>query len=275
MQFLRTIVWRAVGIAFVGLLITAASPALLGGTIGISRLSHQTMIAGYISFALGFVMPIRFLRIPSTLIHEVGHALMSSLLGGKVKSIRVEIDESGVTWSRYKTSRLRIFLVSVSGPLANAVFLYFTVGLIAHNLATYWIGFTLISVALITLTTVRSFWGWLVAIFVSFILVESLIKSLQISSASDTFSGIGIWTQSSINLAVIFAMYTAAIELKYAWAVRQPRSSGQDEYKAGRALGISPSGGGHLILTANVLLVALAISQALGWANLWTPGSFF
>ena len=275
MQFLRTTVWRAVGIAFIVLLVTAISPSLLGGSDGTSRLSENTMIAGYVAFALGMLMPISFLKIPSTLIHEVGHALMSSLLGGKVQYIRVEIDESGVTWSKYKGSRLRIFLVAICGPLANAIFLFFTVGLIVHNLATNWILFTLMSLVLITITTVRSFWGWLVSIFITLLLVESLAKSLQISSATDTFSGIGIWTQSSINLAVVFAMYTAAIELKYSWRVRKPRSANQDEYKAGRAIGISPNGGGHLIFIANATVIALAISQALGWTNLWTPGNFF
>ena len=272
MQKIRNIVWPLIAALFIGLLTISFFPFLQGVETSNPGLSQQTIVAAYIAFAFGFFIPFSFLKIPATLIHEAGHALSSSLLGGKVKYIKVEIDESGLTWSETKHGRFGAFLVCASGPLANSVFFIFTANLIVHNRSQYWIGFTLLAIILITISTVRSFWGWMTAIFISIILIQSLIKSIQVSSSTDTFSNIGIWTQSSINLAIIFTAYTAAIELHYAWRMRNVRSRTQDEYRVSKALGISPKIGGWLLFFTNLLFVLFAFSLALGWENLLSPG---
>ena len=274
MQAIRTITWRLIAVAFVALFFSAFWPKFLGGENSGSRLSEQAVIATYVAFAFGLVMPFRFLKIPATLTHEVGHALMSSLLGGKVNNIRVEIDESGVTWSKYKLNRFRVFFVSASGPLCNAAFFLLTMNLVVHNLSQYWIIFTLISVVLITITTVRSVWGWATATFIAFVLLSSLTKSLNLTSDVNTFANVGLWSNSAINLAVVFTAYTAAIEFRYAWMVRNPQSPNQDESRVSMALGVSPRIGGRLLVLVNLIFIALAFSHALGWENLWTPGSF-
>lgn len=275
MQLLRNLVWRLIALLFIILLAASFVPSLIGGEVSAARVSQQTIIVSCIAFVCGFIMPFKFLKIPATLIHEVGHAFASSLLGGKVKFIRVEIDESGLTWSESKRGRFGKFFVCAAGPLANSVFFLFSVNLIVHNLSPYWIGFTLLSVILITISTVRSFWGWMTAIFISFVLSQALTRSLQFTSSSDAFSNVGIWTQSSINLAVIFTAYTAAIELHYAWRVRKVFSSNQDEFKVSQALGISPKIGGRLLFVVNLLFVITAFSKALGWESPWTPAQFF
>lgn len=274
MQTVRNIVWRFIAILFLFLLVTSFVPSFIGANPFTGRLSRETVIAAYVAFGLGFLVPSGFLKIPATLIHEVGHALASSLLGGKVKYIKVEIDESGLTQSQFKRGRFGQFLVCASGPLANSVFFLFTVNLIVHNRSQYWIGFTLLALVLITISTVRSFWGWMISIFISVILSQSLIRSIEISSSTSTFANIGIWTQSSINLAVIFTAYAAAIELHYAWRVRQVRSRSQDEFRVSQALGMSPRIGGRLLFLVNLIFVLIAFSQILGWDNLWTPGPF-
>lgn len=63
----------------------------------------------------------KFFNIINTLVHELGHALMSLLLNGKVAHIQIFQDTSGVTTTK-SDSKFKSILVSLAGyPFASAV----------------------------------------------------------------------------------------------------------------------------------------------------------
>lgn len=69
----------------------------------------------------------KFFNIINTLVHELGHALMSLLLNGKVMKIQIFQDTSGVTTTQ-SDSQLKSFLVSIAGytfASATAFFCFF------------------------------------------------------------------------------------------------------------------------------------------------------
>lgn len=88
----------------------------------------------YIFVALAFILPKipvvgKFFNIINTLIHELGHALMSIPFDASVKKIELFKDTSGATTISCK-SKVGAFIVSLSGYLFAALFSYFSFYLI-------------------------------------------------------------------------------------------------------------------------------------------------
>jgi len=273
-QALRNLTWRLIAITFIGLLTYSLLPLFVNGASGFTPLPVTTLYGTFAALAVGFVMPIKQLKTPETLNHEVGHGLAASLMGLSIRFIRVEKDTSGVTQFNGNISRFRSLIVSAAGPLGTVSFFVFTAALIAGNKAILWILFALVATLLITLTTIRSLWGWISAALVIAALGQSLWESIQIGSDSIGNVTFGIWATSTWNLAILIAAYCCGISLKYSIQCRRPRSESQDEARVGRALGMHPTIGGHLILLLNILLIFTAVTMILGWANPWTPIPF-
>lgn len=271
MQTIRNITWRLIALAFFILLGYAVFPYLALGGATFPPLPSETFLGACVALFIGFIMSIKVLQIPETLNHEVGHAMSASLMGESVRFIRVEKDTSGVTQFLGKGSRLRSLFRSAGGPLGTPVFFMFTAALISGNQAPLWIIFTLFATLLITLTTVRSFWGWASALLVMAALGKSLLTSIQIGSGDIGTVTYGIWTTSTWNLPILICAYCCGISIRYSLGCRRPRSESQDEAKVGRALGLHPTIGGHLILLLNLAFVFAAMTIILGWVNPWTP----
>ena len=271
MSFIRNVTWRIVAAAFLVLFGGALWPLITGNTASFKTLPDQAHLGALVAIGVGLIVPTRILKIPSTLNHEVGHALMASLLRESVNFIRVEIDTSGVTVHNGKMSRLHMGLRAAAGPLASATLLLFTTLLIVQDKAHLWILFTLISTVLITLTTVRSIWGWVSATIVVAALSRALQLSLQISSGTPDSMQFGIWYNSAWNLPILFAAFSTGIGIRYSWYCRNPYSESQDEAKFGRAFWLGPKLGGHVILLINLAFTWTALSLILGWVNPWTP----
>ena len=271
MQKIRNATWRLVALAFFYLFGTAVWPLVTNGPASFQHLPDTSHISLIAAILIGIVVPTRILKIPSTLNHEIGHALMASLLRESVMVIRVEHDTSGVTYSYGKMSRIHSGLRSAAGPLASATLLLFTTLLIVEDRAHLWILFTLLSTILITLTTVRSIWGWVAATIVVAALSRALQMSIQIGSATPDSMKFGIWFNSTWNIPILLAAFSTGVGLRYSWRCRKPFSEGQDEAKFGRALGMGPKIGGHLILLINLALTWAATSVVFGWPHLWTP----
>jgi hypothetical protein len=87
---------------------------------------------------------------------------MVALTFGRVTYIRVERDTSGVTnhARKRKVGRLTTALVSLFGPISSSVVFVITARLVASELTAFWAMGVGIFVALILITTVRNFWGW-------------------------------------------------------------------------------------------------------------------
>ena len=274
MQAIRNLTWRLIAITFFGLLCYSLFPFFIDSGVGFAPLPETTLYGSVAAFLIGFFVPTKILQIPQTLNHEVGHALSASLMGESVHVIRVEVDTSGVTYTSGKPSRLHAMFRSAGGPLASASFFVFTAALIAGNKAVLWILFTLLATLLITVTTVRSLYGWVSAAIVITALGQSLWASIQIGSASIGSVTFGIWPSSTWNVAILLSAYTCGIALKYSIKCRKPWSEIQDEAKVARALGVHPTIGGHLILFLNIAFIFIAITMILGWVNPWTPSPF-
>jgi hypothetical protein len=273
-QIIRNLTWRLIAIAFIGLLFFSLLPFFIDGGAGFTPLPVDTFYGACAAIVIGFIVPLKFLKVPETLNHEVGHALAASLMGLSVRLIRVEKDMSGVTSFSGKYSRFRSLIVSAAGPLGTASFFVFTAALISDSKAILWILFTLGTTLLIAVTTVRSWWGWVSAILVIATLWQSLLISIQIGSGIIGNVSIGIWTASTWNLAILISAYCCGISIRYSIQCRRPRSESQDEAKVARALGLHPTLGGYLILILNLALVFTAMTIIMGWANPWTPIPF-
>lgn len=260
MKLLRNLTWRLVAVAFLLLFAYATFHFLHIESSELKSLQQTTKYASIVAMFIGLIVPTRILKIPETLNHEVGHALMASLLRNTIDSIRVEIDTSGVTFAKGKPSRLHLGLRAIAGPLASATLFAFTTLLVVINHADYWILFTLVSTVLITVTTVRSFWGWISAAIVTTALFRALQLSLEIGSNVSSNLAYGIWFNSQWNIAILITAYSAGIGLRYSWACRRPVSESQDESKVGRALGMSPTVGGYLVLLLNAAITAFSFS---------------
>lgn len=274
MQFIRNTTWRLIAVAFLVLLGYAIVPYFAPGGASFPPLPKETFLGACIALVIGSIIPLNLLKIPETLIHEAGHALAASIMGFSVRLIRVEKDVSGVTSYSGKISRFRAMLVSASGPMGSATFFVFTAALISGNNAPLWILFTLVATVLITLTTVRSIWGWVSAFIVVAVLGQSLLTSIQIGSSDIGNVSYGIWTTSTWNLPILICAYCCGISIRYSIACRRPRSETQDEAKFARTLGVHPAIGGHLILILNIVFVFAAMTMVLGWINPWTPSPF-
>jgi hypothetical protein len=274
MQLIRNLTWRLIALAFVVILGVSLLPFFIDGGSGFTPLPLNTFYGACAAIAIGFIVPFKFLKVPETLNHEVGHALAASLMGLSVRLIRVEKDMSGVTSFSGQYSRFRSLIVSAAGPLGTASFFVFTAALISDSKAILWILFTLGATLLITVTTVRSLWGWVSAILVIAVLWQALLISIQIGSGIIGNVTVGIWTSSTWNLAILISAYCCGIALSYSIQCRRPRSESQDEAKVARALGLHPSLGGYLVLLLNLALVFTAMTIILGWSNPWTPIPF-
>ena len=256
---------------FFVLLCFSLLPYFIDTGVGFTSLPTKTFYGACAAIVIGFIVPFKLLKVPETLNHEVGHALAASLMGLSVRLIRVEKDMSGVTAFSGQFSRFRSLIVSAAGPLGTASFFVFTAALISDNKAILWLLFTLGATLLITVTTVRSLWGWVSAVLVIAVLWQSLWTSIQLGSGIIGNVSIGIWTASTWNLAILIPAYCCGISIKYSIQCRRPRSESQDEAKVARALGLHPTLGGYLILMLNLALVFTAMTMILGWANPWTP----
>jgi hypothetical protein len=279
MQLIRNLTWRLIALTFVGLFCYALLPLFINSGEGFAPLPISTFYGTVAALIVGFVMPIKQLQKVETLSHEVGHALAASLVGLSIRLIRIERDTSGVTQFNGRMSRLRSLIVSASGPLGTVSFFVFTAALIANDQAVLWILFALVATFLITVTTVRSIWGWLSSTLVIVALGQSLIvafgqslwATIQIGSENIGEVTFGIWPNSTWNLAILVSAYCCGISLAYSIKCRKPRSESQDEARVGRALGMHPIMGGYLILILNIVLIFIAVTIILGWVNPWSP----
>jgi Peptidase M50B-like len=82
-------------------------------------------VAVAVSLVISFTPWAQFLLYPfklfTTWVHECGHALMTVLVGGRVTSITIEPDTSGLTQSLVPVGRVARGLVASSGYLGAAV----------------------------------------------------------------------------------------------------------------------------------------------------------
>lgn len=267
MQFIRNFIWRLFSYAYVAIFIVVF---LIGQKLSglVDPLSKEAMIAVYASLAIGFINPTKIMQSIDTFVHEVGHAMMASIAFGSIYFIEVHRDSNGVTfWSRRNRGRLVTAFVSASGPLASAIFFAVTARLVSLGLTSAWILGLMIATALITLTTIKNFWGWITGFAILGLGYWMLFKGFSFNLAPASLGSVDFTVSSAVNAILCLAALNVGISIRYSLGNRIPRRDTQDEYRFGRSIFLGPVIGGHLLVALEIAILIVGLSFLLGWSS--------
>lgn len=107
----------------------------------------------------------------STLAHEFGHGLAVALSGGSIDRITLARDGSGLTFHRIPNGRpIRSFSISFAGYIAPSIVGLASLRAVLAGHGAAWLGFVAAVLVLMTLLTVRSWWGLLVCVVLGLML---------------------------------------------------------------------------------------------------------
>jgi len=273
MQILRNLTWCLTGLStlIIFSLVVLLSDILAGQFWEVPR---SAIICVYVGIILGYLNKFKILRLGETLVHEIGHAQMAALTFGRVSFIRVERDTSGVTYHRqgFFFKRFSSALISLFGPISSAVVFVVTARLVASELTAYWAVGLAIFVALILITTVRNFWGWMtgLALFGLFYLVLEASGYIEPQFLSQS----NIVTTNNLLVSTILSVtaFNVGSALQYSVQCRAPKNPNSDEYRFSRAVFLPSRVGGLLIIAIQIVLVWIGLSYLLGWSSVFEIG---
>ena len=126
----------------------------------------------------------------STLAHEFGHGLTAAMLGGRVRRIRTHRDGSGAAYTALPDGRpLSQLLVAAMGYLSPGVLALASMRVADAGLATLWVAYLVVGVAVMLVLVIRSWWavlttlglaasGWAVVVFAPDAVVTVLVAGL-------------------------------------------------------------------------------------------------
>jgi len=275
MQLLRNITWWLTGLStlVVFTLVVLLSEVLAGQFWEVPR---TAIICVYAGIALGFLNRASFFRLGETLVHEIGHAQMVALTFGRVTYIRVERDTSGVTnhARKRKVGRLTTALVSLFGPISSSVVFVITARLVASELTAFWAMGVGIFVALILITTVRNFWGWVTGLVLLALIYLVLEASGYIDPQILGASNLVVTNNLLVNAILAVTAFNVGSALRYSFQFRVPRNPNSDEYRFSKALFLPGRLGGTLIILIQLALVWIGLSYLLGWTSILEIGRF-
>jgi hypothetical protein len=273
MQLLRNFTWWLTGLStlVVFTLVVLLSEILAGQFWEVPR---SAIICVYAGIALGFLNKVPILRLGETLVHEIGHAQMVALTFGRVTYIRVERDTSGVTnhGRNRKFGRLAIALVSLFGPISSSVVFVITARLVASELTAYWAIGVGIFVALILITTVRNFWGWVTGLVLLSLLYFVLEASGYIAPQLLGTTNLVTTNNLLVNAILAVTAFNVGSALKYSFQVRVPQNPTTDEYRFSKALFLPGRFGGIVIILIQLALVWVGLGYLLGWSSILEIG---
>lgn len=137
------------------------------------------------SFVVGLIVagtPLHVIvRYLSTVVHELGHAFMAGLLGGRPRNITISLDASGlavyeppVTWGRGRAS-----LVSFAGYPAPTVASLAAVEALRLGYSRTWFLFAAATLGISILLLIRNFWGFF---WTTSVVVVSYAAAREVSS---------------------------------------------------------------------------------------------
>ena len=273
MQVLRNLTWWLTGLTtLVSFTLVLALSNLLSGQFW--EVPRTAIICVYVGLFLGFVNKVSLFRLGETLVHEIGHAQMVALTFGRVAYIRVERDTSGVTLHRQSLlfRRLATALIALCGPISSAVLFLVTARLVASELTAYWAIGLGVFIALILITTVRNYWGWITGLT----LLAALYLVLEASGyiAPKLLSSESLVTTNNLLVNVILAItaFNLGSALQYSISFRKARNPNSDEYKFSKALFLTGLIGGYIIIAIQLILTWIGMSYLLGWTSALSIG---
>lgn len=273
MQTIRSLAWWLIGLTtLVVFFVVLVLSNLLNGQFW--EIPTRTLAITYACLVFGLVNKLSILRLGETLIHEIGHAQMAAFTFGKVKSIRVERDTSGVTYHAqgFLLRRISAAIISLVGPISSAIFFLITARLVASELTAYWAIGMAIFIVLILLTTVRNLWGWITGVVILILLYMVLEATGYL--LPQLLSSTSLVDSNSILVEVILGVtaFNFGSGIKYSLAARKGVNPNSDEYKFSKALFLPTYLGARLIILIQFVLGWLAFSYLLGWPSIFQVG---
>jgi Peptidase M50B-like len=264
MQIVRNVVWWGLAVAYSVALVVLVGLGQVFSNV-LQPLPQPVLISSAFMFFVGYVVRGRFKDASATLIHEIGHAMAAGLVFQRVKYIRVEMDTSGVMVSQVGVfNRLTYGIVSAAGPLANIIFLLFTVRAMTLGLSAFWLAFVAGATILILVSTVRNVWGWITGVIFSGNLVWLLYALHNFEIQAVPFSDSSAVQSVSVAAIMLIVSHNAGSTIRYNIMCRKAPQPTMDEYKFGKWILLGPWAGGHLILLANIVGVAYAVAFMFG-----------
>jgi hypothetical protein len=147
-----------------------------------------------------------------------------------------------------------------------------TARLVASELTAYWAIGVGIFVALILLTTVRNFWGWVTGLVLLSLLYIVLEASGYIAPQLLAETNLVITNNLLVNVILAVTAFNVGSALKYSFQFRVPRNPNSDEYRFSKALFLPGSVGGTLIILIQLALIWVGLGYLLGWASVLEIG---
>jgi hypothetical protein len=131
-----------------------------------------------------------------------------------------------------------------------------------------------IFVALILITTVRNFWGWVTGLALLSLLYFVLEASGYLAPQLLGEANLVITESLLVDAILAVTAFNVGSALKYSFQFRVPRNPNSDEYRFSKALFLPGSLGGTLIILIQLALVWIGLSYLLGWSSVLEIGSF-
>ena len=273
MQVLRNLTWWLTGLTtLVSFTLVLALSNLLSGQFW--EVPRTAIICVYVGLFLGFVNKVSLFRLGETLVHEIGHAQMVALTFGRVAYIRVERDTSGVTLHRQSLlfRRLATALIALCGPISSAVLFLVTARLVASELTAYWAIGLGVFIALILITTVRNYWGWITGLTLLAALYLVLEASGYIAPKLLSSESLVATNNLLVNVILAITAFNLGSALQYSISFRKARNPNSDEYKFSKALFLPGLIGGYIIIAIQLILTWIGMSYLLGWTSALSIG---
>lgn len=185
-----------------------------------------------ISFAVGLGVsstPLHlFGRYLSTVVHELGHAFVAGVLGGRPQHIRISLDRSGVAYFNPPPNwgRTRILLVFIAGYFAPPVASLAALRATLEGLPRSWFAYSVATLAIAIVFLVRNIWGfiWTVIAVVASYFAARYLSSDVLAATVPGFAGYlaleGIRDGRTQQKVVRYSPGSGCDAEKIAWALK-------------------------------------------------------
>lgn len=151
----------------------------------------------------------------NTLIHEIGHGLMTMIFNGRVVSIRLFKNTEGVA-ETLSANRLSTFFISIAGYTFSSIFSFFSFYLIHHGFLNEYSKLILFILFFSLIAWIRNIYGifWSLSFFFLLLLSDFFLPELLFQR----------FIMVLVFVLLIESVYTAYIILRL--SIKRPKQAG-------------------------------------------------
>ena len=190
----------------------------------------------------------------STAVHELGHALMASLFGGRPKNIHISVSGAGLATYMAPASwgRMRSSLVYFAGYIAPAIAALAGIRAVQAEYSRAWFVFATAILGLAILFLIRNLWGFIWTALV--VIVAGTAAKLGSPEILGTIAA-GV-----VGYLLIEAIQNAYIQLR---VLKHRRGSGCDAEQIAQQWGINARFVGHVQFLCVFIISGLTLVAAI------------